>query len=275
MGAFSSVGAYRHMRYERQGLGLAYSFVLVALFSLLFTIYGIALLNGALFVERSGGKPLFDDVMTQITEQWPEMTVENGTVAVQAAQPHVIMLRAQFMGQPVDTPFITFDTTGATTHENMRSLMLVTANEIIARDKDKVEIYKIADLLKPGEKPLVLDRDKISNIGHGTIDMVHKNLWKILGTMGLLLWFFLTMGVYLLRIAMLLVLAGAGIVLSNLLKSPLDYATSMRLAALAYTPIGVIDVAIMSFAGVALHPAILFALGILMLSVAIDITRKA
>jgi hypothetical protein len=274
MGAFSSAAAYRYMRRERRGLGLSYSFLLVALTSILFAVYATAALHAALFAAEPGKKPRFDDIVAQIAEQLPEMTVTDGTLTVTSPQPHYVKLHTEIKGESVEFTVLTIDTTGQTTFETMRTPLLVTSKEVIARNKEKIEIHPIEGYIESGSPPLVLDRATIDKASLLFVEAVHQNLWKILTALGLFLWFFLTMGLYLFRITMMVALGAAGLAMGSLFKSPLDYATSMRLAALAYTPVSMADIAALGFAGINLPPALLFMLGVGMLGMAIRITRE-
>lgn len=262
------------MRYARKGLGLAYNFILVALTSLLFVIYAMAMLNSTLFAAKDGKKPLFDDAIAQITEQMPEMIVENGIVTVTSPQPHYIKLRVTLMGNPVEGTLMTIDTTGTTTHQNMRTPLLLTNKEIIARSKDEIKIHPISEYHKPGEPPLNLDRTTIQKFSELVVRWVHDNIVKLVLGVSIVLWLSVTLFLYLMRLAMVLALGVAGLVIGSITKSPIDYAAAMRLSALAYTPVTVADAAVMALTGHPLPHGILFVLGVVMLHSAMQITRS-
>src|SRR5580692_10479888 len=91
-GSFHSGAAYRAMRYGTRGAGLGYSFVLVAVTSVLMVIYATAMVNQVLFVSRDGKIPLFDDLVQQVEVQLPQMTLKDGTLNAEASQPKIISL---------------------------------------------------------------------------------------------------------------------------------------------------------------------------------------
>ncbi len=77
-----------------------------------------------------------------------------------------------------------------------------------------------------------------------------------------------------LRLLMLLALAVAGRLYALTRKETMAWAASFRVAGVAYTPVVVLDtVAFCIHGGMTLHPAMLFAMGVVMLLAALRATR--
>ena len=276
LGSFHSTAAYAHMRYERKGLGLAYNFMFVGLTTLIFAIYAMAMMNTTLFAARDGKKPLFDDLVLQVVEQLPEMVVKDGAVTVNAPQPHYIRLHIDSLrGQRIEGTLLTIDTTGATTYQNMRTPMLLNRTELVTRNRGETKIHAIREYADPAEPAINLDRAKIRQFGNDVIDWVHGHLIKLLLILGIALWIGLTLVLYLLRIFMTLVLGVGGLIIGSITKSPIDYATAIRLSALAYTPVAIADGIVLAMSGTGLPTWMLITLGLVMLHAAMGATRRA
>ena len=270
--AFSSAETYRQARL-RANYEMFYSFTLVVVSALLLVSYFIALAHGELFTARAGNPAVFDDVLHQIASQTPVMTLQNNQLITREPRSYTIHVHATVFGQTVAGPLATIDTTGATTHENMKTNILITAHDFVFRSKEKTEIHSLADYAKKTSGTLVINRAMADDVAATIIRSVHHHLVKFYLIVGGISWFVFSLVLYVLRMAMVMVLGGIGLLISKLVKVPANYAATVSLAAISYTPVAVADlVLIMGFHRSAPTLA-LFAGGIAMLTAALIASR--
>ncbi len=74
---------------------------------------------------------------------------------------------------------------------------------------------------------------------------MHANLWKFYLFIGLFAWCILLPILYVLRLTMLALLSAATLVIASLRRQPMEFTQAMRLSAMAYTPVAVIDIAVL------------------------------
>ena len=272
IGAFSSADIYRSVRL-RAHYEMRYSFFLVTFSALLLVAYFIALAHGELFTARAGKPAAFDDAVRQIAKQLPVMTLQNNQLMTREARSHTINLSVNAFGKHVAGPFATIDTTGATTHENMKTFMLVTAQEVVFQSNKKTEIHSLSDYTKNIGNSVVINRAVADDMAANMIRTTHRYLVKAYLILGGVAWVALTLVLYLLRIAMVMVLGGAGMLIGKLLNTPVNYAAAVSLAAISYTPVAVADIILIIGFGKSASPELLMAGGLAMLTVALITSR--
>lgn len=274
-GSFYSARAYADMRYKARGWGLGYSFILVAVTTVLLVCFGTALADAAFFTAHRGQPPLFDDLARQIGEQWPGTELKEGVLIVHAPMPYYIHLKAPIFGYVVQGDVLTIDTTGKTTPHNMGTPLLLNSSEFVskARNGHEIRIHELSEYSKPGSAAMIVTPTRARAIAEHVIETVHANLWKLYILLGFVTWIIFTALLYLLRLCMLLAVAVAGLLLGKLHKSPLDFAASMRLSAMAYTPITLLDSIVLAVAATALPRGLLFLLASFLLGTVIHTTR--
>jgi hypothetical protein len=272
IGAFTSAEHYRQVR-QRATFEMRYSFLLILASSLLLVLHFTHLLHGELFTARAGKPAVFDDVVRQIAQQIPLMTLQNNQLITREAKPHSIRIQTEFFGRPIHGNIATIDTTGATTHHNMQTWLLITSHEFIIRNTDKTEIHSLSDYNKSGRGTLVINRAVANDTAANLVRTVHRYLiqgYLILGGIALLI---TTVVLYVLRLAMLAALGVAGVVVGRLMHSPLRYRAAFSLAAISYTPVAMTNLLLMLGFGRWANSGILLLGGIAMLAVAIAVTR--
>jgi hypothetical protein len=273
LGSFTGK-SYAYERHTAKGYGLTYSFMLLALLAFLFYTLAVLLLQWVLLSPQKSAPSLAEQAITQIAEQWPEMTIREGVVDTQVPQPHLIHLDLQVGEKPTRIALLTIDTTGATTHSNFTSVLLMTQTDIMTRENNEVRIHSLKEWQSPGEPALLLNRHSINEMARAAIEGIHTHAWKFLIFIGLLFWLMLALYYYIARIILLVLLAGAGLLSAPLQKTTLDFATAMRLSALALTPITLLDAALLVFLQSPLPFFALLFLGVLMLNWALHLSKQ-
>ena len=274
-GSFSQAAAYRYMRHQAQGLGLRYSFILVALTCFLATLYAIGMIYGGLFSARGTQAPVFDQAMQQLAKQWPQMTLRNGTLSTDAAQPYYVLLDVTVFGHRFAGRAITIDTREGVSHQGIQTPILVTATQVMVKDGENVRSRSIMETFGDTPGTVIFNRHRIQVLADTIIKIAHAELSTWLGTLGLFLWAGLTMAFYIARLCLLLLLAGVGLMLASLQRTQLGFRAAMRLSALAITPVVVADAIALVCYRTMLPNLVLLGLGILMLSVAIRVSHEA
>lgn len=267
-GSFHRAAAYRHMR-EKQSFGMGYALVLVAVCTLVVTITYGALIHNVVFAVKDGRTPLFDDVVNQIAQQLPVMTLKDGTLKSSSAEPTTIYISANIFDEKVDRfPLITIDTSGNARHDNMPTPVLITDQDMIIQKSDgKKEIQPLSKFDQGN--PLVINRAMAEDSAKNIIAFVHANLGVFYFIVGIVVWFFFTAFIYVMRIVMLLLLGLMGLVMGSILKNKVNYAQSVGLASLSYTPIALLDTVLFAFFANAPSNVTLFACGAVLLFFAI------
>lgn len=248
-GSFHSAALYREVR--ASGFNhLGYALGLVA-FGAAIVVVGITvILHTALFSTREGRLPLFDDVATQIASQLPVMTLNNNTLMTKDPQATIINVDFAIEGEANKPfPLITIDTTGATTHDTMKTPVLVTDKDIIIKTDNKTEIKSLSEFTKDITSPLVINRALAEDMAKRLISYVHDHLFMFYLIFCLVGWGFFTVFMAIMRISMLLVLGLVGLIISALLKSPISYTSAFALAAVSYTPVAVLDLVLFAAIG--------------------------
>jgi hypothetical protein len=155
-----------------------------------------------------------------ITKQIPPIKIRNGVVSTDVPQPY-------FITNPEDgTPIVIIDTTGKyKTLEDTPARMLVTKNTVVAKSNTDTRIYDLA------------------TVQSFDIDQARVDGWLAMGKQWFLAVFYplAVLFSFIFRAIQILVYALIGLAFATMLHVKLDYKTLMRLAAVAITPVLVID----------------------------------
>ncbi len=272
IGAFSSAETYRQAR-QRANYEMLYSLVLVTASALLLVGYFITLAHGELFTARADKPAVFDDLVHQIAEQIPVMTVQHNQLMTREARSYTITLHANVFGQTLKGPVATIDTTGTTTRENMKTSVLVTATEVILRTKEKTEIHSLADYTKTMRGALVINRALAEDVSATIIRSVHRHLVKFYLIVGGTSWVVFSLVLYVLRITMVMALGVVGLLIGAATHTKTNYATAVSLAAISYTPVAIADLILITVFSRSASTLVLFAGGVVMLIAAFIASR--
>ncbi len=239
--SFYSADAYRHMR-EKASFGMGYALVLVLITTLAVVVYYGNVIHREIFAVRDGKISFFEDMVMQITDQIPLMTLKDGVLVTDVPEATVIRLSGEAFGMGFsDVEIATIDTTGNTTYANMQTPILVTRTDVVYEKDDKKEIKSIAELTEKAPSPMVINRAVATDIGQQLVAWVKDNLTSIYLIFGGMMWAFAIIYVYVARMIMLLLLGLVGIAFAGIRKLDLTYASAVSLASLSYTPVLLLD----------------------------------
>lgn len=252
LGSFHSAATYRWVRSSGKSM-LGYVAALITLFCLIVTVFLGLMLNNAAFTAHGNEPALFDEAVTQIADQLPVMTLKDGTLAAQTAGPQVITLTLHHDGKVDTVDFATIDTTGATTHETMKTPILITAREFIYKSDKETKIRPLSDFSGEHNQPLIFTHASAQEMAAQLIRYIHTNLWKFMLVFGAFFFVTLVMIVFAVRLFMLLMLAVIGVLIAKITKAKLDFGQSFALAAVSFTPVTVLDTVLTVFLGYTTH----------------------
>lgn len=241
-GSFHSAEAYRQMR-EKASFGMGYSLMLVLLTTLFVAIYFGVYFHREVFSVRNGKTPFFDDMVQQIAAQVPPMTLHDHQLQTAEAKATTIKISGTAFGESfTDVPFITIDTSGAADYNTTPAAIFVSNKDVyIKKSKEKTEVTPLAELTKDGPSTLVITRTTAKELASEFIGFIHTHLWSIYSVFGGILWLFATCIMYAMRTVMLFLLGLVGLAIGSVLKLKVNYAETVSLASLSYTPIALID----------------------------------
>jgi hypothetical protein len=208
--SFFSKSLYQDVGRKWRGTGLAYLLVILAL------VWIPTVIKGHL-----GLKAFVENDAPGITQQIPAITITNGKASTDAPLPHLIK-----DPKSGDTIAI-IDTRQAAEPENSESIPLVLTQTKLVTHKDARET-RIYDLSSVGR--FFIDRAKVE----GWLATGKRWFFPILYPVGVLFSFIF-------RAIQILIYALIGLLFSRLLNVNLDYKALMRLAAVAITPMLVLD----------------------------------
>lgn len=288
LGSFYSPAIYAALRKPEGSMKLGYSFLLVMLTSACIVIAGALALHHLAMQPRGEQPPLLDAVLHDLARQVPVMILKNGTLQVKEKQPYTMYLdMPERLGLAPATrakkpaaaampmPFITIDTTGATDMHKMTTPVLVTAREIYVRSKNDTKVYALEKINEKSTAPLIINRAMATDGAERLLHWLHKNSWKIALLFAIPAWIVMTLVTYLLRIIMLMALGLVGLVASRIWTPALSFAQSVRVAAVAYTPVAVLTTVTMCLDAHSPSTLTLFTLGGLMTCVGMVVSREA
>ncbi|HXD32149.1 MAG TPA: DUF1189 family protein [Pyrinomonadaceae bacterium] len=207
--SFFSKSFYQDVGMNWKGIGYLYIAVILALLWI----------PSVIKVQRELSR-FVDKDSVAITKQIPPIKIRNGVVSTDVPQPYVIT-------NPADgTPAAIIDTTGKyKTLEGTPARMLVTRNTVVAKSNTDTRIYDLTNV-----QSFDVDRERVE----GWFQMGKQ--WFLIAFYPLALLFS-----FIFRAIQILVYALIGLAFANMLHTQLDYKTLMRLAAVAITPVLVID----------------------------------
>ena len=271
IGSFYSPAVYAQARAPQPGMNLLYSFLLVVLTSLILVIVGASKVDRLLLQSTDGTPPLLDRVANDLAAQVPVMVLQQGVLKVNATQPYVMNLHTGHAQTP-SFALITIDTTGATTVHNMKTPVLVTAREVYLRGNNDTKVYPLKS--DDDAKPMIINQALAMDTTQRGLYWLHTNSWKIYLVAGAVAWIGFALVAYLLRLIMLMALGLAGLLLSNIWKPTVNFATAVRIAAIAYTPVAICSAAALCITGGEPKALALFALGVVMTAAALVVSRE-
>lgn len=272
IGSFYSAKTYREVR-KAATYGMGYSLLLVTLCTLAVTVYYGQVFHREVFAERDGKPALFDDLVTQIAQQIPVMTYSNKRLSTQNPQATTIHISGEAFGEKFEQfALITIDTTGASTHANMKTPVLITAEDFIVKTDKETKIQPLSKFEEDGT--VVINRAMAEDVAESAIEGMHGALAQFYIILGGMAWVCLIIAFYVLRICMIFALGLGGLIISSLLKSPINYAASVSLAAVSFTPVAVLDTAMFIGAGYSLQTTTLLFAGLAALTAAIACSRE-
>lgn len=273
IGSFHSAELYRRVRRE-QNFNLLYTLGLVLLCSFVTAVYYGNIVHRELFIAKAGQPPVFDSIVTQIAEQTPIMTYKDGRLMTKEPQATVITISGALFGESFDkVALITVDTTGQSTHQNMKTPVLITQTEMIVKDSKETKIQPLDKFADGRPTTLVINRAVAMDAASTFITVVHENLTKFYIFFGGFMWLIFALFSYVLRIFMVLILGLAGLVIAALVRTKLDYSAAVSLAAVSFTPVALLETAILIGAGYPVHTSTLFIAGVVTLSAAIIFSK--
>jgi hypothetical protein len=275
IGSFHSAALYRTVR-TNASFYMGYTLLVVLLCTLVLTVYFTAVVHRGIFVAKEGQPIPFDSLVNQIAEQLPVMTLKDDTLMTMDPEPTVIRVSGELFGQAfTDVPLITIDTTGASTHSNMDTPILITSTEIMFEDSDEIKVKKLSEFTKDAPETLVINRALSQEMAAMLIAGVHKHIMTFYLIVGGICWFFFAIVYYIMRICMLLALGLAGYVLGSIIKQRVSYAAAVSLAAVSYTPIALLEAGLLGFLGYSPHMLTLFGAGVVALFFAMKCSDPA
>jgi len=208
--AFFSKSFYQDVGQHWRGTGLAYLLIILALLwipTMIKMQFGIAR-----FVDTESKK---------FTEQIPAITINHGKVSTDVQTPY-------FIKDPDSgTPFAIIDTTGQykTLDDAPAKVLLLTESKLIIRNERETRSIDLATV-----ENFYLDRAKVEGW------LASLKVWFVPVAYPVVL-----LSSFVFRTIQVLIYALIGLLFTHLLQTSLNYKTLMRLAAIAITPVLVLD----------------------------------
>lgn len=161
-----------------------------------------------------------DNDSVAFTQQVPAVTIKNGQVSTNVPTPY-------FIKDKDGTPVIIIDTTGQYRDlEDTTARVLLTKNKVVAKSNADTRIYDLANI-----QSFSVDRARVE----GWLTLAKQWFLPLFYPLALLFSFIF-------RTIQILVYALLGLAFANMLHTHLPYKTLLRLAAVAITPVLVLDV---------------------------------
>jgi hypothetical protein len=208
--SFFSKSLYRDVAKNWRGTGLLYLFLVLALFWIPTIIKG-----------QIGISNWVDGDSKEITKQIPAITISNGKVSTDVPTPH-------FIKDPkTGTDIAIIDTTGAyQTLENSDAKLLLTKSKLIMnKSAMETQTYDLSSV-----QSFYVDRSRVE----GWLVLLKRWFVPVLYPLALIFSFIF-------RAIQLLIYALIGLLFARILQANLDYKTLMRLAAIAITPVLILN----------------------------------
>jgi hypothetical protein len=195
-GSFHDAQAYRHMR-KTESFGLGYAFFVVALTTTIASVFvGIFVYRG-LLTPQNGRASFMEDTIQQIAAQVPQMTLQDHRLMTADPVATTITISGEAFGESFSNiPIITIDTTGATTHQNMPTPVVITADDVIMKSDRKTEIKTIKELTQDAPSTLVINRAVAEDLAAKLIAFLNEYAGMFFLFFGAMMWLFLTIFLY-------------------------------------------------------------------------------
>ena len=204
--SFFSKSLYRDVGRYWRGTGLLYLLMILAL------VWIPTIIKGQLVVSR-----WVDGDSREITKQIPPITISKGEVSTDVPMPH-------FIKDPkTGTDLAILDTTGTVESlDNSEAKILLTKSKlIISKSGNRSETYDLS-----GVQSFYVDRSHVESW------LLTAKTWFVAVVYPLALIFS-----FIFRAVQILIYALIGLLFARMLHANLDYKTLMRLAAIAITPV--------------------------------------
>lgn len=207
--SFFSKAFYRDVGLNWAGTGLLYIAVILALLWIPTVIK----------MQREFAH-FVDNDAPAMTKQIPAVTIKNGVLSTDVQTPY-------FIKNPDDgTPLAVIDTTGQyTSLDETPATVLVTKNKVIAKNRNETRIYDLSTV-----ESFEIDRARVE----GWLGTAKQWLIPVLYPLAVLF-------AFIFRAVQILIYALIGLAFASMLHTSLNYKTLMRLAAVAITPVLVLD----------------------------------
>ncbi len=190
------------------------------LFLLLLVTWTIGLVK----VYFSLGKSIRDDAPA-LVDQVPQVTITNGVISIDRPEPYTIT------DPQTKLPLVVFDTSGTTTQPPPNApSVLVTKSSIVMR-KSAMEM-QTTDLSQ------IQSFQMDANSVRGWLKIAHSWFLPIAVPAAVLF-------SMIVRLVQLLIYGGIGMAIASSMRAPLTFAGTMRLSAVAITPVILIDTLVM------------------------------
>ena len=208
--SFFSKSFYRDVAHNWSGTGLAYMAVILAL-----------LWIPTIIKMQVGLSKFVDHDSQEVTKQIPAITISHGKVSTDVPTPYFI--REPKSGEPI----VVIDTT--TDSEKLDNLptqvVMLTRTKFVMRNARETRAFDLS-----GVQQFYVDRPKVEGW------LATGKRWFVPVMYPLLLVFS-----FIFRAVQMLIYALVGLLFASMLHVTLDYKTLMRLAAVAITPVLVLD----------------------------------
>lgn len=169
---------------------------------------------------------LVDNQLMSLAARVPEIRIEDGVVSVAVEQPYVITEHGEAK------PLVVIDTTGTIESlDDTEAIGLLTLNKFMIRKTDvETQVYDLRNV-----REYVIDRQRVEG-------------WLRFGRsyLALVAYPFAVLGVFLLRLALVLLYSAAGLLFAAWRRVTLSFKSLMRLASLALTPAAIIGMIAMT-----------------------------
>lgn len=266
--SFYDLSLYQQARTSWTGWLIGLSALVFAIVTAIGIALGAVVLHHEMLSPRAGGKPSnFEEVLRQIAEQWPTLTLDNNALSSDAPMPQVIAIDLTLFGERIQEDILTIDISGATSYQNMTTPMLLNTTELVIHKDDETEIRPLSELFSKARQPLVIDRDYMQNFTTTIVDATRTHAWKFLLFFGVFIWVFLVPILLFMRYLLVIPLAALGLIAAQIMQRRLTYDDAVRVIALALIPLTIIDTSTIFIfgSGVSSFIKALVALGVLVL----------
>ena len=267
-GSFYSAAAYREMR-AKANFGMGYALFIVAVSTLVVLLFYGAQAYNVLLLSHDGKPPMLDQMLQDIADQAPVMTLKGDTLATKNPEPTILTIHGSFEGKAFDVPFATIDTTGKTDTSNAKTDILSTSKELLLTDHGTWKPQPLTDFNREGPETIIINHTVASEMAASAANYVHNSIVQYFTV----IWFVFIACFFVVTFFFLLALGLLGLVIGSLIRSPLTF--SAALASLSFTPVALLDAVLLTCFGYAAHTLTLLAAGTVTLYAAIKCSDPA